>query len=96
MERRYFYVNPVETGWEVREDGATTSWSLLFTDSADALLSAVESARLLWETRRLASGVRVQDPHGQWRDEILFGSGLPVRIRLPARLTRQHPALRSD
>ena len=96
MERRYFYVSRIETGWEVREDDGTTAWSLLFSDSAEALLSAVDSARLLWETRRLASGVRVQDPHGQWRDEILFGSGLPIPMKHPARLTRRKPALGSS
>jgi hypothetical protein len=95
MERRYFYVTPLETGWEVREDQTSNVLAPYFCSSADALVAAVESARHAWESLRVSSGVRVQDPHGQWRDEVTFGSGLPVFIRKLARLTRQHPALRS-
>lgn len=95
MERRFFYVTPVEGGWEVREDETSTVLAPFYACSADALMSAVESARQAWELHRAASGVRVQDPHGQWRDEMTFGSGLPVRMTTPDRQTRQHVALRS-
>lgn len=96
MERRYFYVTPADGGWEVREDRTSNAWSPYFCSSADALVAAVEAARETWESQRVASGVRVQDHLGHWRDEVLYGSGLPVLLRKVARLTRQHPALRSS
>lgn len=95
MERRYFYVTPVDGGWEVREDRSSSAWFPYYGCSADALVAAVEAARESWESQRIASGVRVLDQHGQWRDELLFGSGLPVLLRKLSRLTRQHLALRS-
>lgn len=90
MGRRFFHVTPVEGGWEVREDPQSIAWGPFFTSSADALVAAMEAARHCWESQRVASGVRVQDHVGRWRDEVLFGSGLPLTIKRPSRLTRSH------
>jgi hypothetical protein len=96
MERLFFYVTPVDDGWEVRQGEKFHGLAPFYANSADALINAVESARQAWESQRLATGVRVQDSHGQWRDEVIFGSGLPVNLDGVARLTRRHRAGRPD
>lgn len=96
MERLFFYVTPVEDGWEVHQGESFRGLAPFYTSSADALVGAVESARQAWESQRLATGVRVRDSHGEWRDEVIFGSGLPVNLDSAARLTRHHRLRRPD
>lgn len=94
MYRRYFYVTEAAQGWEVRDDARPAWCGGCCSSSAAALALAVRIAREHWEGQGQATGVRVHDLWGQWRDEAVFGSGLPLRQRDTNRLTREQPALK--
>lgn len=71
MARFYYYVVLADGVWHVKAEGHSVG---TFRTQSDAIATATQRARGLWEQQRRPSGVRIQGRDGLWQDERTYGN----------------------